>query len=378
MVRNRAWHSLRRKHRCDSHQHIESKCHNATHSHLYKLPAELLDMVYQHLTFEASIALALTCARFYHSPIFTSIRQDLRSTKLAKFAALCMFENDRAIKGYCCQGCLTRHSSAAFSQDELEKLPAERYCLVTKKCLRLNSIELSFADIKNTETEREKGKKEKKSRPIRLFNDFAKPFSSPKKTITTLRMFPIEAGLTKERFAALSTRLNTPLCPHMRLGDKEVTELYRIKLFISLPPPRRPGGSHKCKRCQTRVALTRTLDPETGIDWCVLKIHRALGRLFSPLEPTWLAHTFASKDPYLDEYMKVTDAWFGNHWAPSHFPWSDWNDLAELDNLQPDNDRLFTPITLPTTLSSLMARLSVRAWLIATWVPGDFRNEVNA
>lgn len=332
-------------------------------------------MIYQHLTFEASIALALTCARFYYSSVFEGFRAGLKSTESAKFAALCMLENDRVMHRYCCHGCLKTHSSAAFSQDELKKGPTERYCLVTKKCLRLNGVDLSFADI--MEMKRENGMHGEKRRPIRLFNDSAKAFFSPMKTETTLRVFPIIAAVMGDEFVALCTGLNIPLCPHMRMGDKEVTDLLGFKVVTMAIELRKPDESHKCKRCKTEVAITRAWDPETGVDWCELIIYRTLGRLFSPLEPTWLAHTFASKDPYLDEYMKLTDAWFRANWIPPHYYRNNQNDLAELVNLQPDNDCLFTPITLPTTLSSLKARLFVRAWLIATQVPRHFRKTQN-
>ena len=357
MARNRVWHSLHRRRR-SIHRCFESQYHNTVNSHLYKLPAELLDIITRHLTVDASIALALTCARFYLSTTLASV---LKSSMAAQFKRLCILEDGRDIKGYCCRGCLRTHSSAAFAYKELQKRPAERYCLTTKNCLRLGTLtELSFADIKRILNQ----SKEKKPLPTFLPNNLTKLLSSPATTIeTSIQVFPVRSlWITKSRFAALCISLNFPLCPHMRLGDKKVTKLFQYAVFDTSLGSRLCDKSHKCKYCKTRFTLTRSSNTVHGNEWGVLKVRRSLGRLHSPLEPTWLVHTFASRDLCLDDYCKAMNDWFEMFWTHR------FNGRGEYEYLPPDSsDHLFVPNTLPTTLSSWMSSLGVQAWLITSW-----------
>lgn len=321
-------HSPRR--RRNSHQCVESQSHNAVHSNLYKLPPELLDVIHRYLTTDASIALSLTCARFYHSSVLAGVRQDLVSTKTAHFSALCLLERDGVILGYCCRGCLRRHSSGAFSQDELEKRPSERYCLMTKKCVNLGTrTEFSFCDIERIIRQ----SKKMEPLPIRLPEILTKLFSSPVVfTKTTMRIIPVRAA-TKNRFVTLCTRLNFPLCPHMRLGDKKVTELYWSGLFSTWISSRRHDRSHNCKSCKTQITLTRSSSTDYGDEWFMFRINRIIGRLLSPLEPTWLAHSFASKDPGLDDFLNATSGWLQTYWTHPH------TNLDGLEYFQPIIDQ---------------------------------------
>jgi hypothetical protein len=91
--------SWRRKHRRPKHRGLsaEAQAYNTAHSHLYNLANELLDVVYQNLPVEASIALTLVSSRFYNSAIFASIRPDPKSPPETYFKALCMPLNTMAI-----------------------------------------------------------------------------------------------------------------------------------------------------------------------------------------------------------------------------------------------------------------------------------------
>jgi hypothetical protein len=173
----------RQRRRC-----AEAQLSNAAQSHLYNLANELLNIVYQNLPLEASIALTLTSSRFYHSAIFASIRPDPKSPPETHFKALCMLEYDGSLTGYCCRGCLSKHSFAAFSCQELDKPATERYCLWTISCLRIGSRrEFSFADM-----QKNLGISEEKANPaVRRLDYVAKLCLRPTIDIeTTFHLFP--------------------------------------------------------------------------------------------------------------------------------------------------------------------------------------------
>ena len=200
----------RQRRRRDS---AEARLHNEIHSHLYKLPAELLGLLYQHLSLDTSIALLFTCAKFYQSIISSNIRQQLKTNQAAHFTGLCTLEDDSVIKGYRCQGCSKRHlTTASFSQEELEKRATERYCLWTRPCLSLGTLpEMSFADVKRRAAQEKQRSSGSFSRSMIL------PFVSPMEQQWFLvRIYPTRETISKDQFIALCMKLNMFLCPHTR------------------------------------------------------------------------------------------------------------------------------------------------------------------
>lgn len=297
--------------------------------------------------------MTLTCARFYHSAIFASIRPDPKSPGETHFEALCMLEYDGNIKGYCCRGCLSKHSSAAFSFEELKKQATERYCLRTKLCLRVGRFqEFSFADMQKSLGV----SKEKKVQRVRLLDGLAKLYFCPVITIEdTFYLYPWLQSVFEWEFVALCCKLNFPFCPHMRMGDLKILQLY--------PASRRSSDAKplSCKHCETKVTFTRGVAGDSR--WAVFQTRRSIGRLFSPLDPTWLAQTFASKDPSLDDFCEASASWLEAYWQRQRTYASP---LEKFDHPDPDADRLFTLPTLPKTRSSRVARLRTQAGLITT------------
>lgn len=97
-----------------------ARSHNAAYSRLYSLSEDLLHIIKKDLSFEASVAMTLSCARFYHSAVFADIRRG-KSLGEIFFTVPCLLEYDGHLNGYCCRGCSNKHSSASFSCEELKK-----------------------------------------------------------------------------------------------------------------------------------------------------------------------------------------------------------------------------------------------------------------
>ncbi|KAK2880180.1 hypothetical protein FQN49_000499 [Arthroderma sp. PD_2] len=346
----------------DSRDWAESDSHNARHSHLYKLPAELLGMIHERLTPEDSFALALTCTRFYYSSILADVQRDLKATKIGHFVTLCMFEDVGDIDEYCCRGCLSTHPSSAFSQDELEKRHTERYCLKTKDSLISNNEWVSFSKIQG-EVNRLKEPKTLLPRTSMLTRLFSSPMTT---MLTGYKLFPLREPMSKSHFEEVCKKINLPLCQHMRLGDKGFTDMFVPELYTGERRSKQEWAtlvendyqSYKCKHCKAIAVITQIFNTSrVGIrNWCAVIIQRPLGRLLSPLEPAWLAHASASRNiAFNGNHHEALDKWFKAYWTPTN---RDTRNTIEYPQVDGD---IFTPIALPE--SSWMARLGVKACL---------------
>ncbi|EEQ34657.1 hypothetical protein McanMca71_007641 [Microsporum canis] len=356
------WRLLRR------HRSHRGYRHNIANSRIYGLPSELLDIIYQYLESEDdAIALGFAGARFFYSDTLKSVL----SSKEARYKGLCMLEDSGEIGRHCCSGCLVIHpSSAAFSLQELEKRPTERHCLVTNPCLKLSLFpDLSFADI---EMALLKQAKERRQR-----NWFTRLYSSPEVMIEVrLRLFPREAVMDFLGFTKLCELLDRPLCTHLRERDIGIPILYMSQTGPKPRKPTKPIHEHKdCFDCKTRVTmelLPAHTHGNNGEEWYALNVTRSLGRLYSPLEPTWLKQTFGFKHPKLEDYLRVTEDWFRAYWVPSPNPRRDsLVPLSGIDHLGywPPflaGGYVFKPAILPTNLSTRIARFGVKVWLFAS------------
>ncbi|KAM5437841.1 hypothetical protein MferCBS31731_005346 [Microsporum ferrugineum] len=362
--------------RHDTRDRDEAELHNIEHSHFHNLPAELLWIIHEFLKPEDSFALSLTCARFYYSGILEGVQRDLRSTKLGHFITLCMFEGVGELKEFCCRGCLTTHPASDFSMDELEKRHAERYCLRTKKVFKFTDREYSFADIKRI---RDGTQSESSNTPTPQGNAFTKLFSSPEMTIVSkVQLFPYNKPVSKAQFEDLCKKLNYAVCNHMMLGDKCITDMFFPECFLKetgssleeLQKSRPDKQFHKCKECNTTVAITVGLCPRACCyENCSAIVMRRVGRLLSPLEPEWIAQATSSAGTPADHKLTIeANKWYKRHWV------TDGGHGAEIDCPPLNNDALFAPITLHR--SSWMARLGVKAWSFAcSWVPEDIHRK---
>lgn len=349
----------------------EAESHNTQYSHLYILPAELLGIIHQHLTPEDSFALSLTCARFYYSSILADVQHDLKSTKMGHFITMCMLEGVGQLKGYCCRGCLTTHPSSDFSKDELQKRHAERYCLRTKKVLKIRQREYSFNDIQSIRKEQ---KLESRDVPEKK-NIFLKLFSSPKVSIVTaVRLFPSGKKVSAEQFAELCLKLNYPVCSHMTTADKRIADLYVPGFFKDIWGTleefkeyiKRNEQGVKCNVCNTIV--TMTVSYRHGLA-CAIIIIRPIGRLVSPLEPAWMAMASSSSGGLMsEERADGVQRSIDEFWA------ADETRLSEVAPPAIEANCRFVPLSLPK--SSWMARLGVTAWsAVSSWIPEDIHRK---
>ncbi|PGH28810.1 hypothetical protein GX50_08454 [[Emmonsia] crescens] len=315
----------------------EAAANNTNHSRLYRIAPELLATINDHLPLASGLALRLTCSKFYWSSVFNHSQRC--ADRADRFEALCMLECDGTVKGYCCRGCLKRHRYTAFSNEELAKKAHTRYCLATMKCFRVGVLrELSFADVKAHLYEQ--GKCGPKYKFLGGCNDQATLVSREvfiysyhrRRRIYTSIDICRTSQLYSGNFVNLCKSLNIPLCPHMTMGDEEVAELlFQKKIY----------PYHRCKRCKTKVELHLS-GPMT-----YFRVSRNLGMLSSPKDPTWLAHTFASKDPLLDTHCKAVRDWQRKNPINSRKPLRQLQLLQHKKSRTPDFSNLFTNVTLP-------------------------------
>lgn len=162
---------------------------------------------------------------------------------------------------------------------------------------------LIFADIENTV-------EWLKSMPMSRRKKCSMLFSPDIPVEMELRLYLKRVGPSPWGVDALCRRLNTPLCPHLRLGDEKVTGYY----------PGWPEGFHTdlesaymlgCDRCKTRISFK--VSPSIargncGEEWCTVHIRRPLGRLFSSAEPSLPEKSLSFEDLCsIWEYSDATD-----------------------------------------------------------------------
>ncbi|PGH12387.1 hypothetical protein AJ79_04335 [Helicocarpus griseus UAMH5409] len=117
----------------------------------------------------------------------------------------------------------------------------------------------------------------------------------------------------------------------MTMGDEEVTSLFYAGYLYY----------HKCKRRKTKVAFDHR-GPVAGFF-----VVRNFGKLSSPKDPMWLAHTFASKDPLLEAHCEAVHSWQVENPINSRKPLEQLQLLQHEKSRTPDFGNLFTKVTLP-------------------------------
>ncbi|PGH17133.1 hypothetical protein AJ79_01271 [Helicocarpus griseus UAMH5409] len=290
---------------------------------LYMLPADLLCVICQHLTHAEAITLMLSCRRFWHGRNGTgafariwqqmtlSVGEDLKKMT-ARFYVLRMLEYDGLLrKGspskYCCWGCLKAHEKQAFPPEEFAKMvdlkskqdchPTEetsRSCTLAKRYIWFGVwTEMSLARLRhliihpNPDTKRGDTEGSLKIRDGK--NDYC--FKNCSELVWESRQISYSIPLAFRRdmtsfrnFKSHTRTVNLPLCPHLRLGDPEIVQLY-------LRP--RP---YTCKRCATtiRIGYSRYNNLSVAVD-------RYVGLLRSPTDSAWMAQSYHSRHQRLDD-----------------------------------------------------------------------------
>lgn len=122
--------------------------------------------------------------------------------------------------------------------------------------------------------------------------------------------------------------INFALCPHTCLADQAVIELFGKRQWWR----RAPGCSLSihCKHCKTKIFL------HSGQN---LYIERNVGRLRSPLDPTWLGqHSVSGEDRNLLPYCTLLEEWLQH---PHDTDGEQRLRLSEADIPRPDFAALF-------------------------------------
>ena len=311
--------------------------------------------------------LMLTCARFWNSRtgkgVFALTWQQLQpspdgnSPQSVRFHMLRMLEYDGMLSRYgqgkyCCWGCMAQHDREAFSCEEMARKvdlkangnlvsgqdESRRYCLATKKCFRLVCQEFSFNEVKNVITTTSRTFPCGSDRGVFIICLHHGDMIYYELVVARLHDFDLLGGLPAHLRA-----INIPLCPHICLGSPKV-----VKLYSKVTPDRMLfpvySSSLKCKHCKTRVRL------DTSRGDIRFYIYRYIGRLKSPRDPAWLAHSFSSKDCYIDAHCQSFKHWICTVCDPIRYGRVEPTTLPvkfEPGCPRPDFSRLFTPVTLP-------------------------------
>ncbi|PGH21461.1 hypothetical protein AJ80_03252 [Polytolypa hystricis UAMH7299] len=311
-----------------------AECAPAARGSLLGMPAELLYAIYENLSFNAALALTFTCARFYYSEATTNIHKSVKSSSAARYILMCYLERDGMLKGYFCRGCWKSHStSSSFSGEEFKKGAGRRRCLRTKQCFQslVGEREMSFNEVVEYLRFPKKKKYVWTSR-VYLFHQRGIRYSLP--------LFNCRYVKSAATFRALCSGFNIPLCPHLRLNSKRVTEQFSD---LSKSEPR-----VRCDSCKTDLCLSKQRSGTQDLEY-TLVVRRSLGRLFSPRDPAWLAHTYSSRDPRLNTYCHEARHWLQDATEAL----KRGRPLPEpLQDIVPEDGSLFTPVVVPTFRAS--------------------------
>lgn len=333
------------------------------YSHLQKLPTEIIENIHEYLQYPESVALKLTCCRFYRGDFGAARRRRLRLSRRVLFEISCLLEKDGIVKGYHCRGCHKKHSSTAFSLGELQGSPSNRYCLRTKKCLRITPSHLwSFNELVEMQGITAGG------------NCLdCRPFPPSYATIAFHQDNPIKSSfldvsypicLLKKGANAVDCLKNSrthdiPVCPHFRVSTEMLVDLVtKVKHGggDAKPQPREV----KCSQCKTQVNIGK-LPLEDGSECISMFVRRDIGLLISPLERDWIAQTFETEDPQLSEYWAAAEELHFQR-LRGEYKTIATNSVAEpLDDSGSKKSNFHTTAMLPKTFSSLATRTGVRA-----------------
>ncbi|EEP81071.1 predicted protein [Uncinocarpus reesii 1704] len=304
--------------------------HNSRHraGSLYQLPEDLMFMVCRYLTDAQVVMLMLSCTRFWRSRteigIFAErwkrmaspIEDDLNKLA-ARFYVLRMLEYDGLLqrgcpRKYCCWGCMRVHERQAFSPKELRKrvklksrpdfLPRRRNrrsCELAKRYIWFGLCrEMSFVKLRhiitNPRTQQlEAGQIVLKDRSRVQFWGCSKLHDKRRQFSYIFEIASTRDIPTLQAFIQHSQAVNLPLCPHLRLGDQAVTQLYI-----------QPSQPYTCKDCTTTVKIAIVQS------FIFIYVFRYVGLLRSPTDPQWMAQSYRAKHRWVKAQAQAFGRWF--------------------------------------------------------------------
>lgn len=293
---------------------------------LYYLPPELLLGICWYLSLPEIAILMLVCGRFWNGrlepDVFSSawelmqLRPGSPDQTYARFYVLRMLEYDGLLaRGrpakYCCWGCMQTHEQHAFPSKEFRKKPDLKFHLTepetyykpgpTFRCCSLAKRhiwfgirgEMTFADLKYTLSISPAVGDGMSPWIIRVpdLSCFWTCAQFSRRHMSFYYVFSL-CKVDDFSFTTMCKFLNVPLCPHVRLGDQQVIELYE-----------RPDQLEACAKCPTKFSVI-----VQGL--IMIGVIRDVGSLLSPTDPIWLAQSYVSKSSRLDRHCRLFSDWY--------------------------------------------------------------------
>lgn len=301
---------------------------------LYLLPEDLLFIISQYLTHVEVVMLMFSCPRFWNSRtgtgVFASIWQQMKSSAgnpedlsrmTMRFYVLKMLEYDGLLQRgspskYCCWGCMKAHEREDFPSKEFKKKvdlktkqhcylkKATRSCVLSKRYIWFGACsEMSFAEFRNlvinphTQQRRSNGW-------IRLRDSNKYFFENCSSLENETRWLTYAFSLARTQdvssfalFERHACAINLPLCPHIKVCDSEVIELYNHPLQL-----------YSCKHCTTTV----TIEISQRVS---VYVFRYVGLLRSPTDPVWMAQSYQTRHKRLRTHCRAFLNWYESQYG---------------------------------------------------------------
>lgn len=315
-----------------------SKQDHRAKASLSLLPGDILFMICQYLRTPQVLMLMLSCARFWNSRntgVFGSRWQELASSPvdlnkvLLRFHVLRMLEYDGLLQRgslprYCCWECMKSPKQEDFSPKELRKrvnLKAEqsnrsrlkrpsrrrlcRPCAQNKRYMWFGVCrDVSFAWLRHKvinsdyQQKRANGWIRLPDRHIFWFEDCSSFDAENRWFVYGFALASVRDVSTFVLFEKLAREVQIPLCPHTRVCDPEIINLYNS------PHSRK---TYSCKYCTTTVEMMFSAN-------VVIYVFRYVGMLCSPTDPTWMAQSYQERDKRLGAHCRRFLDWYTNRY----------------------------------------------------------------
>ncbi|OCK80482.1 hypothetical protein K432DRAFT_42946 [Lepidopterella palustris CBS 459.81] len=311
--------------------------HNAQHSMLYRLPAELLLLISEFLPSTDLIAFRMVSVKFRRlikSPKLTE-KDHFAFQTILRRASLregCQRERDGRLprSHIMCGTCMTSHPKSLFEPNEWSKSPEARMCIGSQGVVQVCShIKVTFAGARispvNFVCARAHPQNNMAGDPVHVSMRCSK---NCEQEVVIEREYPLlvvakDSKVTHGMLMTAMDQIREPICPHLfahqssilqnqfsscsarfENGEKRSTVwLGEISRFAEAH-----GWAGDChvayhycpnKHCVTSLMFYRTEDPEKPeeYDRVILTVVRSLGALQSPTDSKWIAQLARSEDP---------------------------------------------------------------------------------
>ncbi|KAK2731630.1 hypothetical protein FQN57_003267, partial [Myotisia sp. PD_48] len=160
-------------------------------------------------------------------------------------------------------------------------------------------------------------------------------------------------------FISRCKQFNLPLCPHVRIGDRKITDQIPLAFGKQIYPSKYP----RCDRCDSRFVVKERILSNNQL-YVEIRVRRYLGNLKRHGVPQWLAQTYERKHPRLKEYCR--NSWVlqkrflrGEIDLPGEINQTAMKKKKQSELAMKDEDVLFTPIIHPSQSQPWHSALAV-------------------